>query len=177
MDPQSPSQPTVRHQLPPQYSPPSHSGGQGLAQAPSAEDTRQELEHAISGSHEVLCTATTCFPFTLFPDTVTLDRAKLTITHRTFFGAADVMSIRIEDILNVTANIGPILGSIKIVSRVFNIEKPYVVEKFKRNDALRIKHITQGYVIALQREIDCSNLPTPQLAVMLEQLGTDAHDV
>lgn len=147
--------------------------------APHADDTeiRNELQQAIQGAHEVLCTATTLFPFTFFPDTITLDRAKLTITHRSFFGVAEVMSIRIEDILNVTASIGPILGSIKIVSRVFNVEKPYVVDGFKRQDALLIKRVTQGYVIALQRKIDCSSLPIHELAAMLEQLGTDAHDV
>lgn len=139
--------------------------------------TRNELQHAIQGAHEVLCTATTLFPFTIFPDTITLDRAKLTVTHRTFFGTAEVMSIRIEDILNVTASIGPILGSVKIVSRVFNVEKPYTVGGFKRQDALLVKRVTQGYVIALQREIDCSSLPVHELAAMLEQLGTDAHDV
>lgn len=145
--------------------------------APTAAETRHELENAITGSKEVLCTATTFFPFVIFPDTITLDRAKLTVTRRTFVGIAEVMSIRIEDILNVTASIGPVLGSIKIVSRVLNTEKPYVINRFRRNDALRVKRITQGYVIALQRNIDCSALPVPQLAAMLERLGTDAHDI
>jgi hypothetical protein len=144
---------------------------------PTHAETRRELEHAIAGSQEVLSTATTFFPFAFFPDTVTLDRAKLTITHRTFFGQAEVMSIRVEDIMNVTANIGPILGSVKITSRVFNVEKPYTIDRFKRNDALRIKRTTQGYVIALQRRIDCSSMPCLELAAMLEQLGTDAHEV
>lgn len=141
------------------------------------EATKLELQQAIQGSHEVLCTASTVFPFTIFPDTITLDRAKLTVTRRTFFGTAEVMSIRIEDILNVTSGIGPMLGSVKIVSRVFNTEKPFVVDRFKRNDALRVKRITQGYVIALKRQIDCSTLPIMELAAMLEQLGTDAHDM
>jgi hypothetical protein len=169
------TQPTYQ-QLPNQYSPPANHEGEQPQSSPSAGDTIRELENAVAGSHEVLCTATTLFPFTLFPDTFTLDRAKLTVTHRTFFGIAEVMSIRIEDILNVTASIGPILGSVKIVSRVFNVEKPYVIDRFKRNDALRIKRITQGYIIALQREIDCSNLPTAELAAVLEKLGTDTHD-
>lgn len=144
---------------------------------PSPSQTKQELQQAIQGAHEVLCTATTLFPFTLFQDTITLDRAKLTVTRRTFVGMAEVMSIRIEDILNVTATIGPILGGVKIVSRVFNVEKPYEINRFKRQDALLIKRVTQGYVIALQRNIDCSSLPVHELAAMLEQLGTDAHDV
>ncbi len=161
-----------------QYSPPAIPNSPDIANpTPSPEATKLELQHAIQGSHEVLCTASTVFPFTLFPDTITLDRAKLTVTRRTFFGMAEVMSIRIEDILNVTSGIGPMLGSVKIVSRVFNTEKPFVVDRFKRNDALRVKRITQGYVIALQRQIDCSSLPTMELAAMLEQLGTDAHDM
>ena len=176
MNPQTP--PFGQPHLPAQYSPPAAYDAPPQAQeSPSAGDTRRELEHAIAGAQEVLCTATTFFPLTLFPDTITLDRAKLTITHRTFVGVADVMSIRIEDILNVTATMGPIFGSVKIVSRVFNVEKPYTVNWFRRNDALRIKRITQGYVIALQRHIDCSSLPCPQLAAMLEQLGSDAHDI
>ena len=168
---------TIPNQLPTQYSPPAEHETEYASPTPTHEETKQELAHAIAGSQEVLCTATTFFPFAFFPDTVTLDRAKLTLTHRTFFGVAEVMSIRAEDILNVTANIGPILGSVKIVSRVFNIEKPYTIDRFKRNDALRIKRITQGYVIALQRKIDCSALPCLELAAMLEQLGTDAHEV
>jgi hypothetical protein len=163
--------------IPAQYSPPATYDAPPQSQdTPSPEETKQELEHAIAGAQEVLCTASTWFPITLFPDTLTLDRAKLTVTHRTFIGIADVMSIRIEDLLNVTATMGPVFGSLRIVSRFFDAEKPYVINWFKRNDALRIKRITQGYVIALQRHIDCSSVPVAQLAAMLEKLGTDAHD-
>lgn len=160
--------------FPAQYSPPAK--GSDARPSPDAAEVKRELAHAVKGAHEVLCTATTFFPFVLFPDTVTLDRAKLTVTRRTFFAVAEVMSIRIEDILNVTASIGPILGSVKIVSRVFNTEKPYTIDRFKRQDALRLKRITQGYVIALQRKIDCSSLPAIELAATLEQLGADAHE-
>ncbi|HUP26074.1 MAG TPA: hypothetical protein VM124_00310 [Candidatus Limnocylindrales bacterium] len=145
--------------------------------APEApENPKQELKKAIQGSHQVLVSATTVFPFTLFPDTITVDRAKLTITHRSFFSVAEVMSIRIEDVLNVTANVGPLFGSIKITSRIFNIEKPYTVDHFWREDALKIKRITQGYIIALQKKIDCSVLSTSELSAMLDDLGKDDHD-
>jgi hypothetical protein len=137
------------------------------------EESKKELQQAIQGSNEILVTATTTL--TLFPDTVTIDRAKLTVTKRTFFSTAEVMSIRVEDILNVTATVGPFFGSLKITSRVFNSEKPYTVGRFWREDALRLKRITQGYVIALQRKIDCSKLPTDELAHMLDKLGEDDH--
>ena len=141
--------------------------------APTPEESRQELREAIKGSNQVLATASTVL--TPFPDTLTIDRAKLTVTKRRFFGSAEVVSMRIEDVLNVTATVGPLLGTVKIVSRVLNTEKPYVIGRFWRRDALRLKRITQGYVIALQRNIDCSSLSARELATMLDRLGEDEH--
>lgn len=154
----------------PQLSPPAE---QSEPRTPTPEESREELQEAIRGSNEVLATATTTL--TLFPDTLTVDRAKLTVTKRTFFSTAEVMSMRIEDVLNVTATVGPFFGSVKIVSRVLNTEKPYAVGRFWRRDAIRLKRITQGYIIALQRGIDCGSLPTRELAAMLDKLGEDDH--
>lgn len=154
----------------PQISPPVSDSSHQHA---SPEESRHELQEAIRGSNEVLASATTVLSF--FPDTMTVDRAKLTVTKRNFFRMAEVVSIRIEDVLNVTATVGPLLGTVKVVSRVLNSEKPYRIGRFWRNDAMRLKRVTQGYVIALQREIDCSSLPTNELAAMLEKLGEDEH--
>jgi hypothetical protein len=119
-------------------------------------------------------TATT--KLTPFPDTLTVDRAMLTVTKRTFFQVAEVMSIRIEDVLNVTATLGPFFGSIKVVSRVMNTDSPaFKVGRFTRDEALKIKHITQGYIVALQRNIDCNALSTDELTRMLESLGENEH--
>lgn len=154
----------------PQASPPATEEEKRKA---TPQESMQELREAIRGSNEILATATT--PFKFFPDTLTLDRAKLTVTKRSFFRTADVMSMRIEDVLNVTASIGPLVGSVTFSSRVFNNQKPYTVGMFWRKDAIRLKRITQGYVIALQRGIDCSSLSAPALIAMLDQLGEDAH--
>lgn len=134
----------------------------------------RELKKTLSNVQEVLLTATTVFPFTLVPDTVTLDREKLTISHRIFFRVAEVMSIRIEDILNVTADVGPFFGSIKVSTRFFDVRKPYSVDYLWRWDALRFKRVVQGYIIALQKGIDCSPLSSPQLADLLDELGQGA---
>jgi hypothetical protein len=154
----------------PQMSPPVDESGRRTL---TPEESKQELREAITGSNEILASATTVL--TLFPDTLTVDRAKLNVTHRTFFQAAEVVSMRIEDVLNVTATVGPFLGTVKITSRVLNSEDPFTIGKFWRDDAMRLKHITQGYVIALQRNIDCSSLETHELATMLERLGEDEH--
>lgn len=146
---------------------------EGEMRAASPQESRRELQEAIKGSNDILAKASTVF--TLFPDTLTVDRAKMTVTKRTFLQTAEVMSMRIEDILNVTASVGPLFGSVKVVSRVLNAEKPYTIGRFWRNEAIRMKRITQGYVIALQRHIDCSALPTPELVRMLDGIGEDDH--
>lgn len=138
----------------------------------SPEETKQELQDAIRGSNEVLASCTTVL--TLFPDTLTVDRAKLTITRRSFFSTAEVISMRIEDISNVTVSVGPFFGNVKIVSRVMNAQT-VTVGRFRRDEAIHLKRIAQGYVIALQREIDCSSLPRDELVRMLDQLGEDEH--
>jgi hypothetical protein len=142
--------------------------------APSLErrhKAERQLHAMVNGTHQVLATATTVFPFTLFPDTITIDREKLTVAHRVFFRVAEVVSIQVDDILNITADVGPFFGSVKILTRFFDPDKPYTVNYLWRHDALKIKRIMQGYITALQREIDCSALPTKELTVLLERLG------
>lgn len=131
----------------------------------------RRLSDTIGNSQDILATASTVFPFTLFPDTATVDREKITIAHRMFFRTAEVISIRIEDILNITADVGPIFGSIKIHTRFFDPDKPYSINFMWRKDALRFKRILQGYVIAIQKSIDCSVFDAKQLATLLDELG------
>jgi hypothetical protein len=135
-------------------------------------EAKRELAKAIEGSNELLAEATTVFPFTVFPDTITIDRTQITIAHRSFFAIGDVTSIRIEDVLNIDALVGPFFGSLKLYTRFFNTQqKPYRINWLWRHDALRIKRILQGYLIAIKREIDCSALNTKELAGMLDELG------
>lgn len=150
----------------------SHNFG-SLAQAKdnTKQQTTNALVQAINDSNDVLARVQTIFPLTLFPHTLTVDRTKVTITQRDFFRAGEVISIRIEDILNVMAHVGPLFGSITISTKFFNPEKPYVIDKLKRADALRIKRVLQGYLIARQNKIDTSELSTAELAKTLDELG------
>lgn len=140
------------------------------------QHVQEELAEAIGDSHDILIRATTVFPFSFFPDTLTVDRSKVTVTHRDFFKVGEVISIQIEDILNITATVGPLFGAIKIATRFFDPGKPYMIDHFKRTDALKIKRIVQGYLIARQKDIDCSALSTHELAIMLDKLGRVARE-
>ena len=136
----------------------------------------KELKKIVSQSHEVLMAANTVFPITLFPDSVTVDRTKVTITKRDFFWSSDVMSIRIEDVLNVSASVGPLFGSLTVASRVMSTIDHFKINHFWRNDAIRLKHIIQGYVIAQHNNIDTAHLNKKELTETLIELGHDSNN-
>lgn len=139
------------------------------------EQRHKDLRKIVSQSHEVLVSANTVFPLSLFPDTVTVDRTKVTITKRDFFWSSDVMSIRIEDVLNVSASVGPLFGSLTVASRVMSTIDHFQINHFWRNDAIRLKHIIQGYVIAQHNNIDTAHLNKKDLIDTLLELGLDSN--
>lgn len=130
----------------------------------------KELADVTRGGHDVLFKADTVFPFTLFPDTVTLDREKISFATRFFFRVARITSVPVRDILSVEADIGPFFGSVHTASRYF-ITNPYSVNFLKRSDAMKLQRLLQGYIIAHEREIDCSDIPKDKLLTLLNELG------
>lgn len=172
----NPNIPQPNRQVPPPPAPPTPPPPDQPAPLQSQrQQAKQELKQAIAGSNEPLATARTVFPFTFFPDTITLDREKLTISKRLFLKASEVTTIRIEDIMNVTASVSPLLGSLKIATRYLNTDKTYNITNLHRKDALRLKWIIQGYIISIQKGIDTSSLGTKELVSHLVQLGQDTE--
>ncbi len=147
---------------------------EGSAVAPKV-DSRDGLRKIVKKSHQLLAGAqTVILPINLFPDSVTIDRTKVTITKRTFFWSSSVISIRIEDVLNVACSTGPIFGSLTISSRVMNSTDHYEIDFFWRKDAIYLKQIIQGYVIAQHNQIDTSHLKRDELVKTLLELGNDS---
>ncbi len=134
------------------------------------------LQSLMRFGDEVLVKASTVFPFTLFPDTIIVDRSKVTIIKRNFFFVAETYSIRIQDVLNVTTTVGPIFGSISLITRIFNQDdKPHSINFLRRADAIKIKHLVQGYIIAMHHGIDCSEMESSELVPLLNRLGHDQY--
>ena len=137
----------------------------------AVDDEEHKLEEVVRLSSEVLARANTVFPLTIFPDTVVVDRTKVTIIRRDFFWSSDTISFRIEDVLNVSATVGPFFGSLTIASRVMSTTDHFQIRHLWRNDAIRLKHLIQGYVIAQHNKIDIAKLPRDELVSTLMSLG------
>ncbi|HUC87876.1 MAG TPA: hypothetical protein VMR95_01880 [Candidatus Binatia bacterium] len=137
----------------------------------SPDEVMQALSRAVWDSDEVLVTADTTSK--LHRSTLTLNRAKLFAEKRSALGSIDDMSVRIEDVLNISATLGPISGTIKIATKFNTPGPPYSIGPFHRKDALKLKRIVQGYIIALQRKIDLNMVPTNELITQLYEIGED----
>lgn len=141
---------------------------------------QQELENAdklkkvVKRSHEILGSANTVFPVTLFPDTIIVDRTKLSIIQRDFFWTSNTISFQIEDILNVSCGIGPMFGSLTIASRVMSTVDHFRVNYLWRKDAIFLKHLIQGHVIAKQSKLETDHLTREEMVETLCELGMDA---
>ncbi len=137
------------------------------------QTNKEKLMDVTVGAHDVIFTASTVFPFVLFPDSISMDRQQLTIIHRSFFRTANTISVRVEDILNVESNVGPFFGSIHIFSKYFTNDIK-TISFLSRANVLKIQRLIQGYMIAHHRKIDCSTIERDQLIVLLNDLGQGA---
>jgi hypothetical protein len=138
---------------------------------PKEKATADHLDHLADESQQILYEAATVFPFRLNTDTVTIDRKKVTVVSRPFFGAVQVVSMQIEDLVSVIASTAPLFGTVTLAARIPVRDCPMEVRYLRRDDALQIKAILQGYIIALQKGVDCDALQLPRLKAMLLKLG------
>ncbi len=149
-------------------------GSRAKRQPPIKENTAEEkLIYTTTAAQDTLLRATTVFPFVLFPDTIQLDREKLTITHKSFFRTSDIISIQIGDILNVQGNMGPFFGNLVVSTKYFN-HNTQTINYLRRRDVLEFQRLIQGSIIAYHRGIDCSNIECTQLVALLTDLGQGA---
>lgn len=132
----------------------------------------QKLYREARQSSEILYSANTAFPFTLFPDTISIDREKLTLSYHYFFKVARVASTPLDDIEAVDANVGPFFGSLRITSRFF-VNNIRDIRFLWRNDTEKIQGILQGYKLAKEKDVDLSEIDRFHLVEMLCELGKE----
>jgi hypothetical protein len=147
-----------------------------LSQSKKQQELKEaeKLKEVVKRSHEVLGSANTVFPITLFPDTIIVDRTKMSIIKRDFFWTSNTIGFQIEDILNVSCGIGPIFGSLTIASRVMSTIDHFQINYLWRSDAIFLKHLIQGHIIAKNNKLDTDGLSKEEMIETLCELGMDA---
>lgn len=134
-----------------------------------------KLKKMVRRSHQVLANVRTVFPLTLFPDSIVVDRTKISITYRSFFWSSRVISFQVEDVLNVSSSVGPLFGSLTIASRVMSTVDHFPVNFLWRSDAIFLKQLIQGHIIAKNNKLETDQLGRSEMVAMLCELGGDAQ--
>ncbi|MBX4188965.1 hypothetical protein KW792_02590 [Candidatus Saccharibacteria bacterium] len=150
-------------------------GGSPESQEEEPGETHQKLIDITEKAQDVLFTAETVFPFTLFPDTITLDREKLSVVNRFFFRVAKIVTVPITSLINAEADVGPFFGSVRMTSKYF-VDNSHEINFLRRKDATEVHRLLQGFIIAQEKGVDVSEVDSEDLKALLHDLGQGASD-
>jgi len=134
------------------------------------QDVHEKLIDITEKAQDVLFEADTVFPFTLFPDTITLDREKLTVATRTFFRVAKIVSVPVSSISSAEVDVGPFFGSLHMASKYF-VQNKYSVNFLPRSSAIKFQRLLQGFIISQEKNIDLTDIEKSDLLILLGDLG------
>ena len=140
------------------------------SQADIAAQQAKKLTEVVSNAQDTLIEVSSIFPFMLFPDSLKVTRQKVVLTHRSFFGVAQIINIQIGDLQAIEADVGPLFGTVSITTRQFSntVNK---IHYLSRKDAVDAQGLLQGFVIANKKKLDFSNIEKRQLIDLLHRLG------
>lgn len=143
--------------------------GQIIFVSPKSEE-EQKLNHIIESTGRELLRISTTFPFDLFPDQLVIDEDKVNIITKEFIGSEQIFTIPIKEIGDITVDIIPFFGTLKITDNRYK-DAPISIKYFKKDDALKAGRIIQGLIKGMEKGIDFSKIDTSSLIKKLETLG------
>lgn len=130
------------------------------------------FEKVVSGNDTILFQLRRVFPFDLNPDTITISLTKIDITHRFLFGAKNIFTILITNLIDVEVDSNFFFGNLRFKHLITpNKETTTVVPLFPKEDARRAYRIIQGLLIAKKEDIDMTKVQVQNLPAELEKLG------
>lgn len=141
--------------------------------AQKQEQSTKKLEGMLDNAKDVLLQCTTVFPFDLFPDRLTIDLNKVTLSKHEFFKSEIVTGILIKDIKEVNLSSAWFLATLTITAA--NEPEPISISYLQTNDALKARRILQGLMSALKEGIDLNKVKSDDLPEKLETLGKVEH--
>jgi hypothetical protein len=134
-------------------------------------DEQGSVQDFATKSQAILFEATCVFPFNFFPDKIIIDRVKVSVVERHFWGEKETVSILHGDVLSANAHSYLFLASLTIMTRTFTARGPIEIHALKVADAFRARRILQGMAIARNQEMSLDELTDEELLKTVEQIG------
>lgn len=134
------------------------------------EEAKQQIDKLVQNSSEIICRYKTVFPFDFFPDQIVVTRDKVDIIYGVFFLSKEVLSILIPNIYEITIDFSLLFATLTF--RVIGFQDdPLPVTFLKKNEAIILRRIITGMVIAHKENIDLKHFDVKELRQKLEQIG------
>lgn len=134
------------------------------------KEANDELNELVEKSHNCLIKVSAVFPFDIFPNKITVDVNQVNIIIKEFFWSERRHSIHIKDIMDVFIDTSLFFSTIKIVDRGYT-DNGIDIKWLKNNDAIRLRRIIQGLIIAHRQQLDFTKIDTKDLVSKIEDLG------
>lgn len=141
-----------------------------------AATTEKVFEQLAQRSDEVLIKIQSIFPFDLFPDYVAVDKNKVTVVNRVFFGSGEVRAVPITYIAEVIVEANIFFATLTILDQKYDTQ-PIIVKHLRKSDALKVQKIIQGLVIADTKKVNVTQLDNTELVQKAEKMGKAHHSL
>ena len=143
---------------------------QSASESESARENQEKLNSLLNKNQSIIFEAKAVFPFDLFPDKLSVDVTRVTVTHN-YILSSNVFPIPIETVNAVEAHFGILFASLRIEIQGFN-QNPEIINFLWNSDARRAKRFILALIQCRIKGIDLSNLDSEKLKVTLEKIGS-----
>jgi hypothetical protein len=142
------------------------------------KEQRRKLTNLANKSEGVLFETSSVFPFSLFPDTVIIDRSKITVVIRTFFFTKRYFSLLLEDVRVAHVSTIPFFGTLTIEMKGLELrDYKKDIHFLPREDALKAQRIITGLITAREEEgVELSLLSDEEVVRMAEEIGSSQEE-
>jgi len=128
------------------------------------------VANLVKRSNRILVNTFAQFPFDFFPDSITVEESRVTITKRHML-SAEVHSVDIKDISNIFINSTIFFSQLVIISKTFE-DNEVRIRYLRNKKAIFVRRIIEGLRVFVNKEIETCNYSVPELITKLEELST-----
>lgn len=122
----------------------------------------QPLPKDVDKNNACLFCFNSVFPFDLFPDTITVDKLKISIIERDFLINKRIVTLPLTGTLNVRVDTGPLLAQIQIFDGSVDTS-PVVIKNISNSDALQFQQLVEGIVIGMRQGVNLREMKTSEV--------------
>jgi hypothetical protein len=134
-------------------------------------DNEQKLATLAEETDTILFSCRTVFPFTLFPDSISIDQTKITVSRKIFFLSESMYTILISDLKFVHVNTSPFFAQV-IFEIAGHEQNPTPIKYLLRRDAIKLKEIAMGLVTAKKEGISMQGISKKSILKNTKKIGT-----